>query len=298
MVEFVRMLIVEDDQDEQDSWKLKLEAHNVDAKYKVDACYAKSSTTALQLLDERKFDAAVVDIRLEQNSHAGPNSDGNAVIARLLEFELMVVAAFTGEANAVSIPNWAQTVVKTFTKGSADDEANEGTDAVMSWLGSQVSMIQTIRSAQQTIRCEMAKLFGRSIWPRWSDWVESANVEKQDLLSVALGRHWVSHVHAVLLDDANHKTLSQEWYFVPPIRSGIRTGDLVWDSEKKHFEIVITPRCDIATGKQETIQFAACRIIEDEWKACEKKVDQKREERTSNKDSNLVDRLEKQVNSA
>lgn len=266
----VRLLIVEDNSAERETWKHVIEIHNSqtdDFGFDIKESYAVSLPEALDLLSKGEYDAAVVDIRLEQSGANGPNADGNAVVEKMLDSELAVIAVFTGETDQVNTPKWAQQLVKNFRKGG---DEGEGTPAVMKWLVEQAPMVQQIQKATLAIKKEMVQLFTRSIWPRWSNWTATKDGMNDDTLDVALSRHLVSHVHAVLLEDSKQRVHPEEWYFIPPIRSGLRTGDLIKNANG-NYEIVITPRCDLALDKNETLQLAECKIVLEEWtKRCDK----------------------------
>lgn len=264
----VRVLIVEDTEAEQRTWQHIIDVHNSQVEhfgFLIEPKYAKSQAEALEFISEFDYDAAIVDINLQQGEGAAPNSDGNEVVSTLLDAELAVVAVFTGETQQVDTPEWAKPFVKTFQKG-ADEDENSGSAAVMEWLKKQVPMVQPIRRAAALIRHEMVHLFTRSIWPRWNEWTEANGSKINPYLELALARHLASHIHAALLDGSDQKVHPEEWYFVPPIRNGIRTGDLVKIGDAD-FAVVITPRCDLAnTSKVENIQLAKCKIVVEKWK--------------------------------
>lgn len=263
----VRVLIVEDTEAEQKTWQQIIDVHNSQLEefgFLIEPAYAKSQAEALKFISKFDYDAAIVDINLQRGEGAAPNSDGNEVVSTLLDAELAVVAVFTGETQQVDTPDWAKPFVKTFQKG-ADEDENSGSAAVMEWLKKQVPMVPPIRRAAARIRHEMVHLFTRSIWPRWNEWTEANGSKVDPYLELALTRHLASHIHAVLLEGSDQKVHPEEWYFVPPIRSGIRTGDLV--KVGANFAVVITPRCDLAnTSKVENIQLAKCKIVAEKWK--------------------------------
>lgn len=259
MASEVRLLIVEDDQGELNSWKLAIESHNVAEKSDVRFAptYAPTAEEALSLIEQRDFDAAVIDIRLKKELADGePDKSGNLVLARILESEMAVVAAYSGDANAVDIPAWANHV-REFQKGG-------GNGPVIKWLAEQGGMIEQIRYAQATIKREMARVFVRSVWPRWANWLNNEPPYPKGQVRTALARHITSHVLVSLLAASEQRAHAEEWYFVPPIGDKLMTGDLVREGET--VEVVVTPRCDIATGKYLTMQLATCEPCPDEWK--------------------------------
>lgn len=292
----LRLLIVEDDEEQVKSWKREVDRHNADSEAKgfaIDVMSAPSLAKADSLISSHEFDAAIVDIRLDQEHMQAPNSDGNEVIGILLGKELAVVAVFTGEKGQVAIPSEGRGLVQTFLKGA---DEGEGTHAVMDWLNTQAHMIGAIKNAQQKIKGEMVQLFTRSIWPRWSNWVQAG--EQDDYIETALSRHLASHIHAVLLEGSNQNVHPEEWYFIPPVRPGIRTGDVI-KNENGGYEIVITPRCDLANeGRIDTIQLAECEEIKELWGRLCGELEGAREKLNANTDPNRVEKLARGVDDA
>lgn len=268
----IDLLIVEDEAQELKSWNQVIEMHNANAEehgFRINPEYVTSKEEAQKLISSRNFDAAVVDVRLKQeNGQTGPNTDGNLVLEALLESEMTVVALFTGESPLAATPAWAKKVVQTFRKGGEEDE---GTPAVMKWLCAQVPMIKQVKAAHQTIKREMAKVFSHSIWPRWNNWSQSTGATA-DFIPTAITRHITSHIYAALLEDGPHGVHPEEWYFVPPLRDKINTGDLIKNADGL-IEIVITPRCDLQRDdKNQTIQLAMCKDVSAEWEKRSKKI--------------------------
>lgn len=264
MSEIIRVLIVEDQIAEQEAWRNVIELHNSDSEaVQVNPQFAASLAEAESCLSKERYDAAIVDIRLDQPGVTEPNSDGNEVIRRICEMGLMVVAALTGESKLVDLEN-----IKVFTKGSAD--VGDGTDAALKWLLEQAPLISAVRSAHDLIQQQLAVLFHHSVWPRWKRWVEKGTDGGVEL---PLARHLISHVHATLLEKQGHRVHPEEWYFIPPVREGIRTGDVVRTSNAG-FEIVVSPRCDLSEKSAVThILFAKCTCVVTEWNELVGKVD-------------------------
>lgn len=263
MNETIRVLIVEDQAAEQDTWKQVIELRNADpAPPRLEIEFAVSLDEAESHLHERQYDAAIVDIRLQQAGVAGANTDGNAVIERVCQSGLIVVAAFTGEGTLVESKK-----VKIFTKGSADP--GDGTEAVLDWLVEQAPLIKAVRSAHAIVQQQLAQLFHGSVWPRWKRWAERG---AEGGVELPLARHLTSHVHAALLEMQEHRVHPEEWYFIPPIRAGIRTGDIVRISQEE-FEIVVSPRCDLSTNSKVThILLAKCSSVATEWNKLDTEV--------------------------
>ena len=266
----IRLLIVEDDEKETKTWEMQIEQHTAIANdtggFKLKVTYASTRDDALNLIANSDFDAAIVDLNLATPAgHKEDNADGNEVIETLEKSELAVVVVYTGQPKDAA---YSGPKVKVISKAGPE---GDGTKDVLAHLTECAPMILTIRAAEETIKGEMAVLFSKSIWPRWKFWL-NGNEEPDAAVTAAVTRHLASHVYAALLAKNGQKALSEEWYFVPPIREGLRTGDLVEISDytkgKFNFGIVITPRCDLADNPgsaKDTYQIAACEDISQIW---------------------------------
>lgn len=269
----IRLLIVEDDEHETKTWKLQIQQHNVLAAesngFTLKETIASTKEQAIELIANSDFDAAIVDLGLATGgNHKEANSDGNDVVEALEKSELAIVIIYTGQpGDAISKEKRGPEVVVIEKL-----EDGDGSKKVLARLTESAPMILTIRAAEETIKSEMAALFSKSIWPRWKFWLDG-KVDPDAIVTDAVTRHMASHVYAALLAKNGQKALSEEWYFMPPIREGLRTGDLVDISEHtkqpSSVGIVITPRCDLADNpgsNKETYQIAVCEDIATDWK--------------------------------
>lgn len=271
MGKHIRLLIVEDSAAEQQTWAHQLEQHNAIAKdsggFTIAHTFAKTKESALECIDRDDFDAAIVDLGLaNEEGHQDANTNGNAVVEALVQSELAVVVIFTGQPGDALSAALRGPKVRVVSKGDAE---GDGTKTVMKLLTDDAPMILTVRAAEKTIKREMAPLFSKSIWPRWKLWLDEKDSPDQEI-TAAMSRHLASHVYAALLEKAEQKVLSEEWYFVPPIRDGLKTGDLIelTEGERTSVAIVITPRCDLANNpgnSNETFQLALCDDVSEEW---------------------------------
>ncbi len=264
MPDTLNLLVVEDEAQAITDWRNRLELYNADteSRFEISAAYADSLDQVRDLLPSRKFDAAVVDLRLRIGTARGEhNAQGNAVVDLLATTEVAAVAVYTGQPGEAVLPE-SSPKIRLIEKG-------EGLDSVIDWLKAESKLIFKIQRASNKIQTDMAMLFHRSIWPRWKYWLTLAE-QNEALLDTALTRHLVSHLYASLLG-ATSGVHPEEWYFVPPIESqSVATGDLIhWPDGK--IEVVITPRCDIAhSDKSKTIQLAECEDASAAWEQMQK----------------------------
>jgi CheY-like chemotaxis protein len=255
----LKILVVEDEDSKIVEWSDAIAYHNADLDTKgflIQMVVAKSLASAKEQLNMHRIDAAVVDLRLQvEPGVAENNSEGNEVVKYILATQPLGVAVYTGQQADADIAGYSCPQVTVMDKG-------DGLDQVFVWLGENKDLFFSLRSAKNTFNRETAKLFFRSIWPRWSRWA-TPSVAGVDLTEV-VARHIVAHVHDSLLNSAGDATHPEEAYFVPPLKDRLDTGDLVEYEDKTW--VVVTPRCDLANeGKVDTILLAYCADISAKW---------------------------------
>lgn len=254
----LRLLVVEDDEALTDSWHKTIELRNADDDDLtiIETC-ARSYDEAMQFLDERTFDAAVIDLRLKVLETGGHhNQQGNEVVKAVAVKEAIPTVIYTGQPQeAEEFPEAPK--IKVIDKG-------EPFSMVLDWLKSEAGLIQQMQNVQSVVKTDMAKVFQTSIWPRWKNWIDGCEQGKADL-GDAVTRHFVSHLHAGLLH-VSGEAHPEEWYFVPPVKSSsLSTGDIFSDGAGL-VEILVTPRCDLENTKgEDTLQLAVCQDVGNEW---------------------------------
>ncbi|MFQ6332216.1 hypothetical protein [Methylophilus sp. 3sh_L] len=292
----IRLLIVEDDAAAINEWGKHFERHNAedDKSFEIIPTFAESFELAKEAIVATNFDAAIVDLRLKVPGGGGHhNADGNEVVKLLANAEMAAVAIYTGQPEEAQLPN-GTSKIEVIPK-------DDGLETPMQWLKGQGEMLFHIQKVGEIIRSKIALTFHGSIWPRWKNWSTHSRFSgaNSDLLISALTRHFVSHLHADLLESTNEVAHSEEWYFVPAISSSvISTGDMI-RNESGAIEIVVTPRCDIAhSDKSITLQLAQCEDISVEWNEAHANLtveDKKTVEKAKNKISSFIKHRSKNV---
>ncbi|MBX8497212.1 histidine kinase [Pseudomonas cichorii] len=257
----LKILIVEDEDSKLMEWKDAIEYHNVDSEksgFKVEYESSKSADDAIRILNSHRFDAAVVDLRLQKEiGVSSNNSDGNSIVKYLIAMQPMGVAVYTGQSADAEVDKYESPQVKVMDKG-------DGFEQVFKWLKENLDLFLRLRGVKATYNRETAKVFYKSIWPRWQNWTETTQTDLTDVVA----RHIIAHVHDALLVAGGDVTHPEEAYFVPPMKSRLDTGDLVAYEGREW--IVVSPRCDLANqGKVKTILIAACQDISKRWEELE-----------------------------
>lgn len=254
----IHVLLVEDEDAKISEWSDAVTYHNLDSErhgFTIETTSAKSVTEAKRAFELHRFDASVVDLRLQVESGVMENNtSGNDFVEFLINNHPVGIIVYTGQRAEAKEYHCPQ--VKTHDKG-------DGLDGVFQWLIDNKDIFLELRKAKATFNRETARMFFRSIWPRWRNWKTSGGLDA-DGLSQVLVRHVVAHVHDSLLSIGNDATHPEESYFVPPLKSRLDTGDLL--EHEDAIWVVVTPRCDLAnTGKVSTVLIAKCLDIGEEW---------------------------------
>lgn len=255
----LQVLLVEDQDSNIEAWKDKAKSHNSDADAKgfsVESWFAKSVAEAEVILDAHKFDAVVVDLRLSSNDgqEGSPNDHGNALMKHVAAKHPVAMAVYSGQQKEADVSEFPQ--VEVFDRG-------DGLNPVFNWLGKQREMIAQLKQTRLAIERETARIFFRSIWPRWTHWTKKGI---NDALSNTLARHVVAHVHDSMLYSGGEVAHSEETYFIPPLKERLDTGDLI--RTEGGLLVVVSPRCDLANaGKVPTVLVAFCKDVGVDWNA-------------------------------
>lgn len=254
----IDLLIVEDEKNIKDSWLRAIDFYNIeeDKVFDIKATYCESLSEAKDLLLSLRFDAAIVDLRLKDESLPSSNNnvDGVEIVRLISDSTMSIAAVYTGEPGLFNIDEYPKDSVTVFEKGHGDLKV------ILEWIDSKESMIRLIKNMKSDINNEMAKVFLKSIWPRWSFWIENSS----DVYTVdALKRHMATHLHATFLNAGSNKVHPEEYFFIPPLTEDLDTGDILKMDDG--YYILVTPRCEIAQDKHETLQLVFLHDESSEW---------------------------------
>ena len=256
------ILVVEDEDrmitllsDALEDWNAANEAN----ARRFDKVVVKSPESAAQEVYTRKLDCALVDLRLppDECSEKTDAGNGNALAADLLHEHGIPIAIISGH------PGEAEPTLVDGETVRAFEKADDGYEKAVAWLASQWEMMDALRAVRQKLERSTAEVFARRIWPYWSQITDTIGHDNE-ILATVIARQYASHT-AELLGQAD----SGNWHpfenFIVPSYNADRahTGDIFLLDGKNW--IVLTPQCDMATGKVPNVLLAECDIGVDGW---------------------------------
>ncbi|NNU11917.1 hypothetical protein HL669_09780 [Vibrio parahaemolyticus] len=284
----LNLLIVEDVPRIVSSWEEKIAFYAVEDTpvYTLTPTFVTTLQDAQKAIEYTTFDAAVVDIRLDEGGDQ--TFHGNDVLAELASKSLTVCAVYTGEPGTEVVDDHQKDFVRVFQKGEGEIER------ILEWLDSKADMISAIQTMQDSFNKSMAKAFTRSIWPRWSYWLNGE--QEQDFASQALTRHMATHLHASFLNDEEVGAHPEEYFFIPALQENLDTGDIIQTEGK--LEIIVTPRCDMVRSKSNTPTYQLVSLLDrsEDWAKLEEKLKQRKAEGTPKQITSAQNEIRKFTN--
>ena len=225
----LRLLIVEDREQDIDSFRDDLEDYKSNTERDIDPIVCKTSEDALKKLDS-SIDGAIVDLRLGNQGGAG-----NQFIKEIEgSFFRIPIFIFTAKPSDVdkSIEG-----VEVYTKG--DIGYYELLDRFWDIYETGLTHIMGGRGEMERV---LSEVFKKNIFPKMDKWIEHSEKDGQDKTERALMRYTLSHLYH-LLDDGQECFFPEEFYLHPPMSEYITTGSIVKASDKSF--IVLSPACDL-----------------------------------------------------
>ncbi|WP_294607170.1 response regulator [uncultured Roseovarius sp.] len=232
---------------------------NIDSGRCFKAVPVNSIAGASEVIYDLKVDCAMVDLRLptdQVGKQTSPES-GNALANDLILKKGMPVAIVSGypaemEDHLTGLP------VNRF------DKADDGYEQALNWLGEQWTLMEALRSVRNVLELSTGEVFARRIWPNWSQMVGAIGIDGEKL-ATAIARQYASHTAELLGQEAAGDWHPFENFVLPSyIADRAHTGDIFVLDDTKW--IVLTPQCDMATGKAPNVLLAACSVGDENWK--------------------------------
>ena len=229
----LRLLIVEDDNQELESFKDDLADYTQEKKRDIDLVACQTLEEALNTLDN-SFDGAIIDLKLV--NHRG--NEGNQVVEKIREsFFRIPIAIFTGNPGEWDHNlNEKIILIDVFTKG--ETEYYELLDKF--WEIYNTGLTHIMGGRGRIEQC-LNEVFLKNLLPQIDTWV-SYGAEDPERTEKALLRYTLNHLFQLLEED-EEDCFPEEVYLYPSVLDRITTGSIVY-AEDQWF-VVLSPACDL-----------------------------------------------------
>lgn len=253
--EKLKLLLVEDNSAEIESYTNIIEIFGQNNNLEVDLKVERRLDTALKEISSH-FDAAIVDIRLEDDK-PGTEYGGETLVYKLLEEFRIPTFVYTGTPSFIShIEEKENILFKKYVK------AEVGIKDIMKEIKLIFdSGITKILGRRGLIEEKLDKIF----WAHIAD-----NLDLRDLTPDSekkILRYIAAHLQEYLeLDESGYfeKYTPDEVYICPPIKKGIFTGNILNQKDTGDYFIVLTPACDLAQQKAKSIVIAPIESLKED----------------------------------
>ena len=244
----MRLLIVEDVEQELESFRDDLEDYTREKKRDIDLVECKTLEEALNKLDN-SFDGAIIDLKLANYR----SNEGSQVVEKIKEsFFRIPIAIFTGNPEEWDHDLDEKIMLIEVTKG--ETEYYELLDRFWDIYNTGLTRIMGGRGL---IEQRLSEVFLKNLQPQIPIWV-SYGVENSERTEKALLRYTLNHLFQLLEEDGE-RCFPEEFYLYPPVSEEITTGSIVNEKTSYQSFVVLSPACDLVIRKNG--EFKTDRIL-------------------------------------
>ena len=226
----LRLLIVEDVEEELDSCRDDVTDYNRDQDRNIELVECKTLDEALEKLDN-SFDGAFIDLKLTPIG-----DEGNKVIERMTQtFFRIPIFIFTGNPGT-----WNESVkdIKIYRKGAIGYY-----DLLDKFCETYDTGLTRIMGGRGIMEKNLTEVFFKNLLPQIETWV-SYGKEDPEQTERALLRYTLNHL-LQLLEEDDESYFPEEVYLYPPLSEKITTGSIVKERTSNQRFVVLTPACDL-----------------------------------------------------
>ena len=231
----LRLLIVEDVEQELESFRDDLEDYTHEKKRDIDLIECKTLEEALNTLDN-SFDGAIIDLKLENHR----SNEGNQVVEKIVEsFFRIPIAIFTGNPGDWDHSlNEKTMLIDVFTKGETG--YYELLDRF--WEIYNTGLTRIIGS-RGLIEQRLSEVFLKNLLPQIKTWISYAETDSERT-EKALLRYTLNHLFQ-LLEENDTRCFPDEFYLYPSGSEEITTGSIVKEKTTNQPFVILSPACDL-----------------------------------------------------
>lgn len=236
MMDQLKVLLVEDVKDEQETFKSSVDVFNHKHKDSlfVDCKIAENIDDAMREIDG-SFDGAILDLKLGEEDDGG-NKILDKIDISLIRIPVIFVTGFPDLVNDHPI------IIR--KRARADGEYETDFELLRDIKSTGLTHIMGGRGL---IEKTLNEVFLKNLLPHLEAWKvygksDPSRTEK------ALLRFTLNHLMQ-LLDDDEDKCFPEEVYIYPPLSEGLKTGSILKEKEGGNYYVILNPTCDLVIRK-------------------------------------------------
>lgn len=249
MLNKINILVVEDKAVIIDTYTTTLKTDSLEDKIHLEII--RNKTDAIEALRTKNFDAAIIDLRLDESKQG--DKGGNDLIDMIhrlnYRYPIYVLSGYIPDLDTKFEQNF---FLKVCEKGKPEGDFSNILSQIISIHNTGVSKIL---GGKGDIEKYLNEVFNNHIANSMEYWREVAK-ESPDNAEKTLLRYTLAHIKEYLEltnEDAHEDYHPIEFYIYPPIKAKIFTGDILQKKSDKTFHVVLTPACNFANNKADSI---------------------------------------------
>ena len=249
----MRLLIVEDDKDQVQMYHDVIESYNRQQGCAITPITKNDLKEAKLALLNPEFDAAVIDLKLDNGSNELQGIELIKSIQDKLRFPVFVVSGSIAQIDDIE--------ESTFFKKRLRD--GDFKTVLAEAYGIFQTGITHILGSKGIIENHLNAIFWKHLSNSMNVWINDENRSPEQKQKTLL-RYTLLHIqeYLELTEESDFENYhSGEIYITPPIKKRVFTGDIVVNKNDGLSYIVLTPSCDLAQSKAKDILLA---LIENE----------------------------------
>ena len=247
MMNTIKILLIEDERDQQDIFEDAVDVLNSKEVFAVEYEIANNVQEAKDKLDG-SYDGTIVDLRL-----GGDEEGGNEIVSLLGEsFARIPVIFVTAFPDSVTDH---PSVISTRSRDQGTYESDLQQFKEICDTG-----LTRIMGGRGVIEKNLSKVFLKSLLPQKGKWV-SYGKEDSVRTEKALLRHTLNHL-SQLLEEGGDSFLPEEVYLYPLLSERITTGNIVRRNEQ--WFVILSPACDLVIRRNGKFKTDRILLVETE----------------------------------
>jgi hypothetical protein len=244
----MKLLIVENEKEQVQLYHDVIESYNKNSDIKIIPIPFYTLDTGIKALENDYFDAAIIDLKLTENTLELQGLDIVNSIKDRLRFPVFIVSGSIGQ---IDIPESAL-----FKKRLRDGDFKEILNEIIKIYNTGITKIINNKG---TIEKYLNSIFWNHLSNSMDNWINDDS-RNPDEKQKSLLRYTLMHMQEYIDEDIE-KYHPSEFYIIKPIKQNIFTGDIITFEENRY--IILTPSCDIvlrADNSRNTKKILFCKI--------------------------------------